>query len=132
MVEALTGENHCPNRVIGQHVDVPLQQTCCGQPQYNSGDYENAGQIARQTIALLEPYDAIVIPQRATFEILDKVVLTQPLMSGYGPREARGALTETSPGVFASIHFALHGGCGGPAQALNYVGPGDAIRIDCR
>ena len=46
----------------GFTVDVPLQQTCCGQPQYNSGDYESARQIARQTIALLEPYDAIVIP----------------------------------------------------------------------
>ncbi|MEM1403455.1 MAG: (Fe-S)-binding protein [Pseudomonadota bacterium] len=43
-------------------VDVPLQQTCCGQPQYNNGDYESARRIAQQTISLLEPYDVVAVP----------------------------------------------------------------------
>jgi L-lactate dehydrogenase complex protein LldE len=46
----------------GCQVDVPLPQTCCGQPAYNSGDKTSAQKIARQTIALLKDYDYIVVP----------------------------------------------------------------------
>jgi len=43
-------------------VEVPQQQTCCGQPAYNSGDDDNAMRLARQTVAALEPYDYAVLP----------------------------------------------------------------------
>ncbi len=46
----------------GCEVDVPLQQTCCGQPGYNSGDYEAAVPLARQTIELFEHADYVVAP----------------------------------------------------------------------
>lgn len=46
----------------GCEVHVPEQQTCCGQPAYNSGDRDNARQLARHTIAALEGYDYVVIP----------------------------------------------------------------------
>lgn len=46
----------------GCEVTVPLQQTCCGQPAYNSGDYEATAPLARQVIDLLEPYDYVVVP----------------------------------------------------------------------
>ncbi len=46
----------------GCTVDVPAGQTCCGQPAYNSGDNRDARDIARRTIALLEPYDYVVVP----------------------------------------------------------------------
>ena len=46
----------------GCEVVVPLQQTCCGQPAYNSGDYESTVPLARQVIDLLEPYDYVVAP----------------------------------------------------------------------
>lgn len=46
----------------GCHVDVPRDQTCCGQPAYNSGDRRNAQAIARRTIELFEPYDYVVAP----------------------------------------------------------------------
>lgn len=46
----------------GYQVDVPMQQTCCGQPAYNSGDYEATAPLARQVIALLEPADYVVVP----------------------------------------------------------------------
>jgi len=46
----------------GCNVDVPLQQTCCGQPAYNSGDYSAAIPLAKQMIALLEPADYVVAP----------------------------------------------------------------------
>jgi L-lactate dehydrogenase complex protein LldE len=43
-------------------VTVPLQQTCCGQPAYNSGDYESTVPLAQQVIALLEKADYVVVP----------------------------------------------------------------------
>jgi L-lactate dehydrogenase complex protein LldE len=43
-------------------VTVPLQQTCCGQPTYNTGDYESTIGLAQQIIELLEPADYVVAP----------------------------------------------------------------------
>ncbi len=42
-------------------VTVPAQ-TCCGQPAYNSGDRKDALALARNVIALFEPFDYIVAP----------------------------------------------------------------------
>jgi L-lactate dehydrogenase complex protein LldE len=46
----------------GCEVDVPVRQTCCGQPAYNSGDKATAQQLARQTIAAFEAHDYVVAP----------------------------------------------------------------------
>lgn len=46
----------------GCEVTVPLQQTCCGQPTYNTGDYESTIPLAQQIIELLEPADYVVVP----------------------------------------------------------------------
>ncbi|MCB1687306.1 MAG: (Fe-S)-binding protein [Halioglobus sp.] len=46
----------------GCDVSVPLQQTCCGQPAYNSGSYEEAVPLAQQVIAMLEKADYVVAP----------------------------------------------------------------------
>lgn len=43
-------------------VEVPRGQTCCGQPAYNSGDRADATDIARRNIAMLTPYDYVVLP----------------------------------------------------------------------
>ncbi len=43
-------------------VEVPRGQTCCGQPALNSGDHDGAATVAQRTIALLEGYDAVVVP----------------------------------------------------------------------
>jgi L-lactate dehydrogenase complex protein LldE len=45
----------------GCTVHVP-EQTCCGQPAYNSGDRWHAQQIARQVIVTFEGYDYVVVP----------------------------------------------------------------------
>lgn len=44
----------------GCSVDVPVQQTCCGQPALNNGDTETTRDIARQVISAFEDYDYIV------------------------------------------------------------------------
>jgi L-lactate dehydrogenase complex protein LldE len=46
----------------GYEVDVPRSQTCCGQPAYNTGDFEASAPLARQVIELLEPADYVVLP----------------------------------------------------------------------
>ena len=45
----------------GCEVHVP-RQTCCGQPNYNSGDREGARRLARAMIAAMEGYDHVVVP----------------------------------------------------------------------
>lgn len=49
-------------RRAGYTVDFPTEQTCCGQPFFNSGFHQQAAQLARRTIAIFEPYEAVIIP----------------------------------------------------------------------
>ncbi|KZD12815.1 (Fe-S)-binding protein [Oceanibaculum pacificum] len=46
----------------GCRVEVPEAQTCCGQPAYNSGDFGDTRDIARNTIQAFEGYDYVVAP----------------------------------------------------------------------
>jgi len=46
----------------GCDVVVPDEQTCCGQPAYNTGDYAATVPLARKVVAMLEPYEYVVIP----------------------------------------------------------------------
>lgn len=45
----------------GCRVSVPTQ-TCCGQPNWNSGDKTGAAGLARTMIAALEGHDYVVVP----------------------------------------------------------------------
>ena len=49
-------------RAAGCEVVVPEGQTCCGQPNYNAGDRQNAIRTAERTIHLLAPYEQVVVP----------------------------------------------------------------------
>ena len=49
-------------RRLGFDVDVPEGQTCCGQPAFNTGYWEEARRAAKGLIRALEPYDAVVAP----------------------------------------------------------------------
>src|SRR5512144_67800 len=46
----------------GARVEVPLTQTCCGQPAYNSGDRADAILLARQVVDAFERFDYVVAP----------------------------------------------------------------------
>ena len=46
----------------GCRVEVPLAQTCCGQPAYNSGDRASAKAIAMQVMDVFEEFDYVVAP----------------------------------------------------------------------
>lgn len=43
-------------------VEVPLAQTCCGQPAYNSGDRATAQDLARSVIDAFQGFDYVVVP----------------------------------------------------------------------
>ena len=45
----------------GYQVVVPEAQTCCGQPNYNGGDKQNAEITARQVIDTFLPYRFVVV-----------------------------------------------------------------------
>ena len=46
----------------GCDVEVPLDQTCCGQPAFNSGDEASGRAMARHQIEVLESYPYVVAP----------------------------------------------------------------------
>jgi len=46
----------------GCRVYVPENQTCCGQPAFNSGDFKGAANIARDVVATFENFDCVVAP----------------------------------------------------------------------
>jgi L-lactate dehydrogenase complex protein LldE len=46
----------------GARVEVPAEQTCCGQPAYNSGDRADAIAIAHQVVKAFEGFDYVVAP----------------------------------------------------------------------
>lgn len=46
----------------GCEVQIPLQQTCCGQPAYNNGDFAHSRTIARGVIETFEAYSHVVVP----------------------------------------------------------------------
>lgn len=46
----------------GCRVSVPTQQTCCGQPAYNSGDMADTVAVARGVIEAFSAFDYVVAP----------------------------------------------------------------------
>ncbi|APH73267.1 (Fe-S)-binding protein [Aquibium oceanicum] len=56
----------------GCAVDVPMAQTCCGQPAYNSGDRADTRAIAENTIRAFEGFDYVVAPSGSCAGMLKK------------------------------------------------------------
>ena len=49
-------------RRAGCQVAFPAEQTCCGQPFFNSGFRQQAIKLATRTISIFEPHDAVLVP----------------------------------------------------------------------
>ncbi len=47
---------------LGYEVDFPEEQTCCGQPAFNSGYREEARTVARHFLRTFEASECIVVP----------------------------------------------------------------------
>lgn len=71
----------------GYKVVVPQGQTCCGQPNYNSGDADGARATARHTIDVLADYRYVVVPSGSCGGMIShhypKLLADDPV---YGPR----------------------------------------------
>ena len=56
---------------LGFRVNIPLRQTCCGQPAFNGGFHDDARAAARHTIEVLEGSPgAVVIPSGSCADML--------------------------------------------------------------
>ncbi|MBU0618442.1 MAG: (Fe-S)-binding protein [Planctomycetes bacterium] len=49
-------------RHFGCDVEFPAEQTCCGQPAFNSGFHDEAAAVARRMLRVFEPYETVVTP----------------------------------------------------------------------
>ena len=49
-------------RQAGYKVTFPQEQTCCGQPFFNSGFRPQSIRLAKRLIEIFEPYPAVVLP----------------------------------------------------------------------
>jgi len=56
----------------GCEVYVPVSQTCCGQPAWNSGDKADTADIAKDVIKAFEEFDYIVAPSGSCAGMLSK------------------------------------------------------------
>lgn len=56
----------------GCDVYVPMSQTCCGQPAWNSGDKADTAELAIQVIKAFEEFDYIVAPSGSCAGMLKK------------------------------------------------------------
>jgi L-lactate dehydrogenase complex protein LldE len=89
----------------GCRVVVPRDQTCCGQPAYNSGDRAGAARLARQTIRVLEAADYTVVPSGSCAGML--VHHYPRLLSGRWQVRAQ-KLAEKTWELSSFLHDVLH------------------------
>jgi L-lactate dehydrogenase complex protein LldE len=55
---------------FGCAVDVPGDQTCCGQPAFNAGDWDAARRVARHTLDVFSGDGAVVTPSGSCARML--------------------------------------------------------------
>jgi L-lactate dehydrogenase complex protein LldE len=56
----------------GCEVHVPVSQTCCGQPAWNSGDRADSADMAKEVIKAFEGFDYVVAPSGSCAGMLSK------------------------------------------------------------
>lgn len=74
-------------RRLGVEVDFPLDQTCCGQPLYNSGFTRQARQLAERTLESLSLAQYVVVPSGSCAAMLK--VFYRDLFAGDAQWEER-------------------------------------------
>ena len=57
-------------RRLGHVVDYPVAQTCCGQPAFNSGAWEQAREVARHTLEVFRDAEIVCIPSGSCVAML--------------------------------------------------------------
>jgi len=77
---------HC-----GVRPEVPLAQTCCGQPMLSNGLPEDAAALARRACEVFRPFDAVVTPSGSCCSVV-REKYAGLFEAGSGDRRAAEAL----------------------------------------
>ncbi|MFC8449154.1 (Fe-S)-binding protein [Kitasatospora sp. NPDC057223] len=89
---------------LGVEVDFPAAQTCCGQPQYNTGYRRETEPLLRRTAAAFEGYDYIVSPSGScTAMIRDGY----PRVGSHAEADGRGSELADAAASLASRTYEL-------------------------
>ena len=59
-------------RQAGYEVAFPADQTCCGQPFFNSGFKDKTVNLAKRTIEIFEEHDVVVLPSGSCTTMMRK------------------------------------------------------------
>ena len=62
---------------LGYAVDFPEEQTCCGQPAYNSGYRAEARTVARHFLKTFEACETIVVPSGSCTAMMASQAFTE-------------------------------------------------------
>jgi L-lactate dehydrogenase complex protein LldE len=92
---------------LGVHVEFPAAQTCCGQPQYNTGYRRQAEPLLRRTAAAFAGYDHVVVPSGSCAAMVRD---HYPRIGAKAAAEGRGseladAATALAPRVYELTEF---------------------------
>ena len=79
---------------LGCTVDVPPDQTCCGQPAFNAGDWDAARQVTRHALRVFAGEGPVVVPSGSCARMTSHGALL--LFEREHDRDAAGALAERS------------------------------------
>ena len=84
----------------GCRVEVPENQTCCGQPGFNSGDVPDARAIAKQVMDTFLAFDYVVVPSGSCAGMMRH---HYPALFQGQPEEA--AVTELASRIYEITEF---------------------------
>lgn len=88
-------------RRLGVEVDFPAGQTCCGQPAFNSGFWNDAKPLARRVLRQFEGKEHVVVPSGSCASML-RVFYAELLRD---EPDALRAADELSPRVYELSEF---------------------------
>ncbi|MFR9676082.1 (Fe-S)-binding protein [Streptomyces sp. TR06-5] len=87
---------------LGVRVDFPAAQTCCGQPQYNTGYRRETEPLVRRTVAAFAGYDHVVAPSASCVAMVRD---TYPRIGRAARAEGRGdALAEAAARLVPRVY----------------------------
>ena len=89
---------------LGVEVDFPAAQTCCGQPQYNTGYRRETEPLVRRTAAAFAGYDHVVSPSGSCVAMVRE---NYPRIGAKAAAEGRGGELAQAAAVLAPRVYEL-------------------------
>jgi L-lactate dehydrogenase complex protein LldE len=87
---------------LGVEVDFPTAQTCCGQPQYNTGYRHETEPLVRRMASAFEGYDYVVTPSGSCAAMVRD---NYPRIGAKAAQEGRGSeLTDAAESLVPKVY----------------------------